>query len=157
VFKLSALALLFLLIAAIHVPSRAVEFSPPANETEFFTLMKTVADGWNQGNARKAADCFSENAVYLEPPNRQVYSGRQALYNFFGGTTRPEPQMKMEWHHLAFNAREQVGYGEYTFQGHNRYHGIVTVLIESGTISKWREYQYQSQTDWAEFAGNSRF
>jgi hypothetical protein len=35
---------------------------------EFEKLMQTVAQGWNEGNARKAADCFHENAVYVEPP-----------------------------------------------------------------------------------------
>lgn len=51
--------------------------------------------------------------------------------------------MKMSWHHLAFNEQEQVGFGEYTFEMHGRYHGIVVVQVESGLIKQWREYQYK--------------
>ena len=37
------------------------------NLEEFRQLMQTVADGWNEGDAHKAADCFSQDAVYVEP------------------------------------------------------------------------------------------
>ncbi|MGH9755864.1 MAG: nuclear transport factor 2 family protein [Blastocatellia bacterium] len=84
---------------------------------QFDTLMRTVADGWNEGNAKKAADCYTEDALYTEPPDKQVYAGREALYEFFGGDKRPEPPMKMTWHHLAFDEESQIGFGEYTFQG----------------------------------------
>ena len=57
--------------------------------------------------------------------------------------------MHMQWHHLAFNEKEQVGYGEFTFQMNLRYHGIVTVQIQEGKIANWREYEYQSNLDWA--------
>ena len=51
--------------------------------------------------------------------------------------------MKMSRHHLAFNEQEQVGFGEYTFEMHGRYHSIVVVQVESGLIKQWREYQYK--------------
>ena len=51
--------------------------------------MNAVSDGWNEGNARMAADCFAEKAVYLEPPDRQVYIGKAAIYEFFGGPNKP--------------------------------------------------------------------
>jgi hypothetical protein len=63
--------------------------------------------------------------------------------------------MQMKWHHLAFNAQEQVGYGEYTFKGNHQYHGIVTVVIKAGKIFRWREYQYQSDTAWDDFVGSN--
>ena len=93
----------------------------------------------------------------MEPPDRQVYFGRQAVYDFFGGPVKPEPPMQMRWHHLAFNAEEEIGYGEYTFQMNNRYHGVVTVLLRNGKIAKWREYQYKSDLDWVTFTGRSKF
>lgn len=124
---------------------------------EFKRLMKTVANGWNEGNARKAADCFTEDAVYTEPPDKQVYVGRKALYEFFGGNKKPEPPMKMTWHHLAFDEESQIGFGEYTFQMNNRYHGIVVVKIRDGKISNWREYQYKSNLDWKAFTGKNSF
>jgi hypothetical protein len=65
--------------------------------------------------------------------------------------------MQMTWHHMAFNEQEQVGFGEYTFQLNNRYHGIVVVKIESGLIKHWREYQYRSELNWEEFTSHNPF
>ena len=65
--------------------------------------------------------------------------------------------MKMLWHHLVFNVEEQIGFGEYTFEMHNRYHGIAVVKIRSGLITQWREYQYQSELDWEEFTKHNSF
>jgi len=124
---------------------------------EFEHLMQTVADGWNEGNSRKAADCFSEDAIYVEPPDVQLYHGREELYQFFGGAQGPDLPMKMTWHHLAFNEEEQVGFGEYTFQMHSRFHGIVVAGIESGLIKQWREYQYRTELDWEDFTSHNPF
>ena len=124
---------------------------------DFERLMQTVAAGWNEGNPQKAANCFSENAIYVEPPERQLYHGRAELYEFFGGEAGTDLPMKMTWHHLAFNEEKQVGFGEYTFQLNNRYHGIVVVKLESGLIKHWREYQYRSELDWEEFTGHNLF
>ena len=127
------------------------------SSSEFERLMQTIADSWNEGNAQKAANCFSENAVYVEPPDKQVYHGRNELYEFFGGDAGPEIPMHMTWHHLAFNEEEQIGFGEYTFQMHGRYHGIVVVKIEAGLIKCWREYQYPSDLNWEEFTSHNPF
>ena len=126
-------------------------------ETEFERLMQTIAFGWNEGNPRKAADCFSMDAVYVEPPEKQLYHGRDELYEFFGGDQGPDIPMNMIWHHLAFNEQQQIGFGEYTFEMHGRYHGIVVVKIESGLIKHWREYQYQTELNWKEFTRHNPF
>lgn len=125
--------------------------------SEFERLMQTIAEGWIEGNAQKAADCFCEDAIYVEPPEKQLYQGRTELYEFFGGDTGPDLPMKMTWHHLAFNEKEQTGFGEYTFQMHGRYHGIVIVKLESGLIKHWREYQYRSELDWEAFTNRNSF
>ncbi len=139
----------------------AVAFAPAASTSlttaGFRALMNAVAAGWNAGDARKSADCFTEDALYLEPPDKQVYAGRSALYEFFGGATKPEPPMRMTWHHLAFDEASQVGFGEYTFQMNRRYHGIVVVKIRGGKIANWREYQYESKLDWKDFVAKSPF
>ena len=124
---------------------------------QFGRLMQTVADGWNEGDAKKAADCYTEDAIYTEPPDKQVYAGRKALYEFFGGDRKPEPPMKMIWRHLAFDEASQIGFGEYTFQMNNRYHGIVIVKIRKGKISNWREYQYKSDLEWGKFVEKNDF
>jgi hypothetical protein len=125
--------------------------------SEFERLMHTVAHGWREGDAHKAADCFSADATYVEPPDKQLYHGRRELYEFFGGDAGTDLPMKMTWHHLAFNEEEQVGFGEYTFQLNNRYHGIVVVKLESGRIKHWREYQYRSELEWEDFSGHTPF
>jgi len=127
------------------------------NISQFTHLMQTIADGWNEGNARKAANCFTEDAVYTEPPDKQVHHGRKGLYEFFGGDAGPEIPMHMTWHHLAFNEEEQVGFGEYTFQMHGKYHGIVTMKLENGLVKFWREYQYKTELDWEEFSRLNTF
>jgi ketosteroid isomerase-like protein len=124
---------------------------------EFNQLIQTISDGWNEGDARKAADCFSEDAIYVEPPDRQLYHGRVELYEFFGGDRGTNLPMKMTWHHLAFNEENQIGFGEYTFEMHRRYHGIVVVKIEAGVIKHWREYQYQTKSSWKEFTSHNPF
>ncbi|HYY25437.1 MAG TPA: nuclear transport factor 2 family protein [Candidatus Udaeobacter sp.] len=124
---------------------------------QFIGLMQTVAAGWNEGDAKKAADCYTEDAIYTEPPDKQVYAGRKALYEFFGGDRKPEPPMKMIWRHLAFDEASQIGFGEYTFQMNNRYHGIVIVKIRKGKISNWREYQYKSDLEWGKFVEKNDF
>jgi SnoaL-like domain len=124
---------------------------------EFQKLLQIVADGWNEGNARKAADCFTEDAIYIEPPDKQIYVGRKALFEFFGGDKNPDPPMSMTWHHRAFNEDSQIGFGEYTYQGGNRYHGIVIIKIKNGKISNWHEYQYKSNLDWKKFIEKNEF
>jgi len=124
---------------------------------EFQHLLQTVSDGWNEGNARKAADCFSADAIYMEPPDAQLYHGRKELFEFFGGDKGTDIPMHMTWHHIAFNQEEQVGFGEYTFEMHGRYHGIVVVRIESGLIQQWREYQYRTELDWETFTSHNAF
>ena len=119
--------------------------------------MQTIADGWNEGDSRKSADCFTENAVYMEPPDAQVYQGREALFEFFGGSGQPAMPGRMTWHHLLFDETAQTGAGEYTYQGKNRFHGIAIVKLQEGRISHWREYQRLATQTWAEFVGASRF
>jgi hypothetical protein len=131
--------------------------SSSSDARAFTMLMERIAAGWNTGDAASAADCFTEDAVYLEPPDRQNYRGRAALFEFFGGNQRPAPKMSMAWHHLAFDPTTDIGFGEYTFEGKRRYHGTVVVKLHGGKVSHWREYQLESRLSWEEFAGPSRF
>lgn len=131
----------------------------PGSDLEGFRrLLNTVASGWTQGNPQMASACFAEDAIYEEPPRRQLYVGRQALEEFFHGAdpNRPPNKMYMVWHHVAFEEASQRGYGEYTFrrspsEGLYR-HGIVSVQLKDGLIYRWREYQYQSDEPYEKFA-----
>ncbi len=119
----------------------------------FRRLLQTVADGWNAGDARMAASCFTEDAVYVEPPDRQRYVGRQQLADFFGRGVK----FSMTWHRTAFDEEGRAGFGEYTLSvvGEFTLHGIAAVEIEDGLIAGWREYQYHSELPFEEFAGGS--
>jgi ketosteroid isomerase-like protein len=124
---------------------------------QFEILMQALADGWNQGNAQKASDCFTEDAVYSEPPEKQLYRGRAALFKFFGGTEGRKRTMKMTWHHLIFNERTQIGAGEFTFDYGGTVHGVAMVKVKNGKISNWREYWYESPLDWKSFTRSNPF
>ena len=105
-----------------YSPDRApkLRFGPGSNASprkrgvklslrEFNALMRTLANAWNSNNAKQAADCFAEGAMYSFPPNPQIRRGREALFEFFGGPKgRPRP-MRMEWHHLLFDEEHKIG------------------------------------------------
>lgn len=126
-------------------------------ETEFQELMQRLAGCWSRGDASAAAGCFTEDAVYMEPPDRQLYVGRDELYRFFGGDQGRAHEMSMRWHLMLFDARTQVGMGEFTFGYGGQVHGVALVQISDGHISKWREYWYESDQPYETFVGPSAF
>jgi ketosteroid isomerase-like protein len=111
---------------------------------DFDRLMQRLANAWNQNDARRAADCFTDDARYSAPPDPRVRRGRDELFHFFGGDKgRPRP-MHMQWHHLVFDEERQLGAGEYTFDYDTRSHGVVIVRIVDGRIAQWREWEHAS-------------
>jgi len=122
----------------------------------FRLVIQTVADGWNRGDARLAASCFDEGAMYSAPPS-PPHRGRKALDEFFGGTKGRELPMQMTWHNLVFDPQQQIGVGEYTFRYKEQTHGLVIVKISNGLIVNWREYEVASGLPWEEFVGENRF
>ena len=127
------------------------------DEKEFSQILEGIEKSWNTGDARRAAEFFTDDAVYEEPPKKQFYRGKNEIYEFFGGKKGFEKPMKMKWHNLSFNEEKQIGFGEYTFAMNNQYHGIVVIKFDNKKISKWREYQYKSELDFKNFAGESWF
>ncbi len=123
----------------------------------FEKLLATVAAGWNTNNARMAADCFTEDALYSSPPGENIRKGRQALFEFFGGAQgRPQP-MSMLWHHIVFDPAQQIGAGEYTFTYRIRTHGVAMIRVVNGKIANWREYEVESRKNWEEMVGENQF
>jgi hypothetical protein len=123
----------------------------------FRALMEQVAAGWREGNAAKAVECFTEDALYEEPPKKQFHSGRADLFEFFGGEKGSEKPMHMTWHHLVFDPITQVGAGAYTFRLNRQYHGVVMVKLREGRIARWREYQTESSLSFDEFSAATHF
>ena len=90
----------------------------PGGETSrerFVSIMQTIAEGWNTGNARLAASCFAQDAFYSAPPS-SGRRGRRALYEYFGGAHGRALPMHMRWHNFFFDPAQQIGAGEYTFR-----------------------------------------
>jgi ketosteroid isomerase-like protein len=124
---------------------------------EFRDHMKQLADAWNKGDARVAADLFAQDALYSSPPNSRIHEGRQELFEWFGGAHgRPKP-MRMVWHHLVFDEEQQIGAGEYTFTYGMRTHGMVLIRFRDRKIANWREYEIESPLDWDVMVGKNNF
>lgn len=125
---------------------------------DFQQLMQTVAEGWRKNDAELAASAFGVNALYSEPPDRQIYRGRQEIFEFFGGNEGRESWMSMTWHHLSFNETTSVGAAEFTFAWpEGQVHGMVSIRVEDGLIENWREYFYEAETEWEHFTRFNRF
>lgn len=122
---------------------------------EFERLLERIAQGWSAGDADLAAACFAPDAIYIEPPDRQRYVGRAAIWELSGG--EDPPPMSMTWHQVVFDEGRQLGAGEYTFRGRRQYHGLVIIEVHDGVIRRWREYQYASDLPWDEFVADSAF
>jgi SnoaL-like domain len=130
--------------------------STPLGPAAFRAVLDSVAAGWNSGRADLAANCFAASAVYVEPPDRQLYRGRAAIRDFFAESVQPVRPDRMQWHTVAFDSAGQVGFGEYTYRGRQYYHGIVVLQMDAGLIGMWREYQYASPLSREEFIAPSR-
>lgn len=120
------------------------------NKEGFVVLMQTIANGWNTKNARMAVDCFTDDAVYIEPPDKQFFSGKDELFEYFGG--KKGIDMRLTWHQLFFDENKQMGSGEYTFEMNGViHHGVAVVEMKRGLISHWREYDTRGSLSYSEF------
>ncbi|HYC71783.1 MAG TPA: nuclear transport factor 2 family protein [Opitutaceae bacterium] len=151
-------ALLPCLALAVSAPAAESRPAAPLDLDGFCALAGRLAAAWNANDARTAADAFTEDAIYTEPPDRQVYRGREALFRFFGGEKGRATAMRMTWHHLSFNPVTQVGAGEFTFAWPGgQVHGMVSIRVRDGKIERWREYFREAALEWEEFQGVNRF
>jgi hypothetical protein len=150
------LALAVLLFSVGHVMAR--EPDRRLDDAGFVALMNEVAAGWSANDARRAAEAFHPDAIYSEPPDKQLYRGRETLFRFFGGPAGRKQRMTMTWHHLSFDEASQVGAGEFTFAWEGgQVHGMVSIRVRDGLIGNWREYFYESPLTWQAFQGANRF
>jgi uncharacterized protein YciI len=103
--------------------------------------MGRVERGWSTQDTELALSAFALDAVYMEPPDLQLYRGHTELRPYFGALT---PGTFMRFHRLWFDARSQTGGGEYSFGTEGRRtadHGVAVVELKEGRIALWREYQ----------------
>lgn len=124
-----------------------------ADTVRFERLMGTLAQAWSKQDTRLALSCFSSDAVYMQPPDQQLYRGTAELEKLFGGL---RPGTVMTFHTLAFDARKQVGFGEFSFGSSGEPtadHGVVVVQLRDGRIASWREYFESGPASFADFIG----
>lgn len=120
-------------------------------EKQFAALLARLAASWNVGDAQAAAACFTADAVYVEPPRKQVYRGRTELYRFFGGESGRPGAMQMTWRNSVFDAARQRGMGEFSFRYGTQVHGVAVIALRDGLIAQWREYWYASELPFEQF------
>jgi ketosteroid isomerase-like protein len=120
---------------------------------EFYRLMEHLARAWSQQDTDAALACFTADAVYLEPPDIQLYQGHAQLRPYFAAL---QPGTFMRFHHLWFDESQQVGAGEYSFGSASQVtadHGVVVVEVRDGKIAVWREYQRKGPSVFQDFIG----
>lgn len=110
------------------------------SEDELRSLLQALARAWEEQDTEAAVAAFTEDAVYMEPPDVQLFAGREQLRSYFGAV---EPGTTMTWHHIWFDPATQVGAGEFTFGHQDRdraTHGVAVVRLREGRIAAWHEY-----------------
>ncbi|MEM7322173.1 MAG: nuclear transport factor 2 family protein [Actinomycetota bacterium] len=117
-------------------------------------LLGRIATAWADCDADAAAACFTEDAVYMEPPDRQLFVGRPQLRDYFSPL---RPGTYLEIHHVWFDASAQTGVFEFTFGMEARDeadHGTVVFRIDDRRIGSWREYQRRGPTPFERFVAS---
>ncbi len=117
----------------------------------FDQLMNKLAVAWSEQDTDDALACFTEDAVYMEPPDVQFYHGHEQLRPYFAAL---EPGMYLAFHNLCFNELTQVGMAEFTFGRIGRDTadvGVIVITVENGKIKNWREYLRKGPADFKQF------
>ena len=118
------------------------------NTQEFIELLNTIAKAWNKADAVRAIECFTEDAIYMEPPDQHFFQGREQLLALFRTLS---PNDNWQWHNIWFDEKSQTGAGEFTF-AKDQAHGVAVIEIDGGRVKLWREYQWHGQMPWDQFA-----
>lgn len=125
--------------------------SAELSQAGFHDLMRCLADAWTRQDTGQGLACFTEDAVYMQPPDQQLYRGHGELRKLFAAL---KAGTLMTFHHLAFDELAQVGFGEFTFgsSGSGKAdHGIVVAELRQGRIAFWREYFREGPPAYADF------
>jgi ketosteroid isomerase-like protein len=138
---------LFLLLMLFSCQRSSDQF----NEQDFSRLMDRVAKAWMTQDTNAALDCFASDAVYMQPPDEQLYIGHGQLRPFFGAL---KPGTVMTIHHTFFDNQKQMGAAEFTFgnaQSGKGVTGVAVVTVHDGKIKTWREYFIKGPLDFDDF------
>lgn len=122
------------------------------NSAQFARFMQRLAQTWADNDTPMSLAHFTEDAVYIEPPDLQRYKGHNQLRVFFNELT---PGTTVTWHNLWFDEESQRGAGEYSFAlggwENEANHGAAIVEFRDGKIAVWREYQRRGVKEFESF------
>lgn len=121
------------------------------NREEFIAALGALADAWSGDDPASGVEVFTDDAVYMEPPDIQLFRGREELSAYFGAV---QPGTYLRFHNLWFDEVRQVGAAEFTFgvAGRNEAHtGVAIIEVRDGLFVAWREYQRAGSASFAEF------
>jgi hypothetical protein len=136
-----------ILVAAPGVLSQPVRIA----NAQFEELLTRLADAWTRQETEEALAVFTDDAVYMEPPDIQLYLGREQLEPYFAAL---KPGTFMRFHRIWFDKVSQTGAGEYSFGREGAAEadrGVAVVELRSGLIAHWREYQRKGPGLFSEF------
>jgi hypothetical protein len=122
----------------------------------FRELLERLGRAWSTQDTELGLSCFTEQAVYMEPPDVQLYVGHDELRPYFAALT---PGTFMRFHAIAFDETAGVGFGEYSFGSEGEEvadHGVAVVEVEDERVAFWREYQRKGPADHAGFLARER-
>jgi uncharacterized protein YciI len=122
-------------------PAQSPEAPARLTTAQFRELIQKVERGWTTQDTELALSAFTADAVYMEPPNVQLYRGHAELRPYFGALTAGT---FMRFHRVFFDEASQTGGGEYSFGTEGQKtadHGVAVVEVREGRIAFWREYQ----------------
>jgi len=120
----------------------------------FEGMLQAMARAWAARDYAGAAGWFAEDVRYADPL-RYRHASRRELLRFFEDDEGRE--QRTVWHNAVFDGDRQVGAAEYTYEGTNRYHGLVLIKLRDDKVTHWREYQHVSDLDWEDFWAGAAF
>jgi uncharacterized protein (TIGR02246 family) len=115
--------------------------------TAFRALIQSLADAWAALDGDAATELFSDDAVYMEPPDEQLFVGRDQLRAYFGPL---DPGTYLRLDNVWFDEATQRGAVEFTFgvgEQEVADHGVAIVDVAGGRIRAWREYLVKGPAD----------
>lgn len=127
---------------------------PKLGYQQFKALMERLATAWGQQDTDAAIACFTSDAIYMQPPDVQFYTGHEQLRAYFGALT---PGTYLRYQNLWFDEAKQMGCVEFSFgvEGKPKAdHGTIIVELRDELISHWREYVQKGSSSFAEFTAH---
>lgn len=123
----------------------------------FEQIMNALAAARKEGNAAKVSELLTGNAIYSNLATGETRKGQAAVARLLGSGKTSVKATSIQWHHLLFNEKEQIGAGEFSLEGTPRHHGMVIVKLENGKISNCREYRLASSRSWEKITAENQF